>query len=124
MQIKSFEVELFANNTFSTITGLGDTILRGKWSIIGEYRDQLWMSVWRFGFGREVSGSTFSEGSHLTHQDDVSFWGKIYEIDASDREDNILDDPKDWKGTKIEINGAVMIGWGLEPCSIARFTMI
>lgn len=124
MQIKSFEVELFANNTFSTITGLGDTILRGKWSIIGEERDQLWMSVWRFGFGREVSGSTFSEGSHLTHQDDVSFWGKIYEVDASDREDNILDDPKDWKGTKIEINGAVMIGWGLEPCSIARFTMI
>lgn len=49
MQIKSFEVELFANNTFSTITGLGDTILRGKWSIIGEERDQLWMSVWRFG---------------------------------------------------------------------------
>lgn len=34
--IKTFEVELFANNTFSTITGLGDMILRGKWWIIGE----------------------------------------------------------------------------------------
>lgn len=31
--IKTFEVDLFANNTFQTGTGLGDTILRGKWSI-------------------------------------------------------------------------------------------
>lgn len=53
-------VELFANNTFSTLGGLGSsTILRGKWSIIGEKRDQLWMMVYRFGFGRSVSGSTF-----------------------------------------------------------------
>lgn len=53
-------VELFANNTFSTIYGLGSsTVLRGKWSIIGEKRDQLWMMVYRFGFGRSVSGSTF-----------------------------------------------------------------
>ena len=124
MPIKSFEVELFANNTFSTITGLGDTVLRGKWSIIGEERDQLWMSVWRFGFGRGVSGSTFSQGTHLTHMDDVSYWGKIYEVDAAVEEDSINDDPADWKGTKIEINGAVMLGVGLEPCSVARFTMI
>lgn len=53
-------VELFANNTFSTIYGLGDsTTLRGKWSIVGEKRDQLWMMVYRFGFGRSVSGSTY-----------------------------------------------------------------
>lgn len=124
MQIKAFEVELYANNTFSSITGLGDTILRGKWSIIGEERDQLWMSVWRFGFGRSVSGSTFSEGLHLNHQDDVSYWGKIYEVDAAVDENSIHDDPCDWKGTRIEVNGAVMLGIGLEPCSIARFTMI
>jgi len=124
MQIKSFEVELFANNTFSTITGLGDTVLRGKWSIVGEESDQFWMSVWRFGFGRSVSGSTFSEGSQLKEEDDVSYWGKIYELDAAREEDSIEDDPNEWKGTKIEINGAVMLGVGLEPCSIARFTMI
>ncbi len=124
MQIKSFEVALFANNTFSTITGLGDTVLRGKWSIIGEERDQLWMNVWRFGFGRSVSGSTYSEGPYLSHFDDVSYWGKIYEVDAAVGEDSIEDDPAEWKGTRIEINGAVMIGVGLEPCSIARFTMI
>lgn len=124
MQIKSFEVELFANNTFSTITGLGDTILRGKWSIIGKERDHLWMSVFRFGFGRNVSGSTFSEGSHLTHQDEVSYWGEINEVDTAKEEDCIMDDPCKWKGTKIVINGAVMLGVGLEPCSVARFTMI
>jgi hypothetical protein len=124
MQIKAFEVELYANNTFSSITGLGDTILRGKWSIIGEERDQLWMSVWRFGFGRSVSGSTYSEGLHLNHQDDVSYWGKIYEVDGAAEENFIHDEPIDWKGTRIEVNGAVMVGIGLEPCSVARFTMI
>merc|ERR1719215_403320 len=31
VNIRTFEVELFANNTFSTIAGLGDTVLRGKW---------------------------------------------------------------------------------------------
>jgi hypothetical protein len=53
-------VQLFQNNTFSTLHGLGNsTVLRGKWSIIGEKRDQLWMMVHRFGWGRSVSGSTF-----------------------------------------------------------------
>ena len=53
-------VELFSNNTFSTLYGLGNsTVLRGKWSIIGDKRDQLWMMVHRFGWGRSVSGSTF-----------------------------------------------------------------
>ena len=124
MKIKSFEVELFANNTFSTIIGLGETVLRGKWSIIGEQRDHLWMSVWRFGFGRGMAGATFSEGTHLSNQDDVSYWGEILEVDAAAEEDCIMDDPFEWKGTKIEVNGAVMLGVGLEPCSIARFTMI
>ncbi len=81
------------------------------------------MNVWRFGFGRNVSGATFSEGPHLSHRDDVSYWGEIYELDAAVDEDSIEDDPSAWKGTRIEINGAVMIGV-LEPCSIAQFTMI
>jgi hypothetical protein len=123
IQIKTFEVDLFANNTFQTVTGLGDTILRGKWSIIGPKRDQLWMKVWRFGFGRDVSGSTYSEGSTLSHNDDVAYWGEILEEDTSEKLDSIEDEPKHWKGTKIEINGSVMFG-GLEPTSISRFTMI
>mmetsp|Transcript_2078 Transcript_2078/g.2935 ORF Transcript_2078/g.2935 Transcript_2078/m.2935 type:complete len:494 (+) Transcript_2078:75-1556(+) len=124
LPIRTFEVELFANNTFTTITGLGDMTLRGKWWIIGNDRDQFWMQVWRFGFGRSVSGSTYSEGPGLTQKDEVTYWGKIYEVDVSQKEDSIEDDPTTWKGAKIEINGSVMQGWGLEPCSVARFTMV
>jgi len=122
--IKTFEVELFANNTFSTITGLGDMVLRGKWWIIGEKRDQLWMQVWRFGFGRSVSGSTFSEGSTLSQKDEVAYWGKIYKVSESDEEDSEDEHPAQKKGMRVEINGSVMSGCGLEPCSSDRFTMI
>lgn len=124
VNIRTFEVELLANNTFCTKAGLGNTILRGKWWIIGNEKDQLWMQVWRFGFGRSVSGSTYSEGSDLSQKDEVVYWGKIYELDGSSVEDNIDDDPINWRGKKIEINGSVMDGWGLEPCSVARFTMV
>ena len=54
----------------------------------------------------------------------MAYWGKIYEVDGSNEEDSIDSDPMEWKGTRIEINGSVMQGVGLEPCSIARFTMI
>jgi hypothetical protein len=58
--IRVVEVEFFVNNTFATVGGLGDSaILRGRWSIIGDKRDQLWMQVLRFGFGRSVSGSVY-----------------------------------------------------------------
>ena len=51
---------IHANNTFSTIAGLGDTtILRGNFNVIGDKRDQVWMQSLRFGFGRKVSGSTY-----------------------------------------------------------------
>jgi hypothetical protein len=100
-------VELFANNTFSTLYGLGNsTILRGKWSIIGEKRDQLWMMVHRFGWGRSVSGSTFSEGNSLTQDDEKSYWGVIKEVPKSDGADA-------GESKKVSIKGAVMVGWGL-----------
>ena len=52
------EVELFRNHTFTTVAGLGSTVvLRGRWDIIGQDKDQIWLQVWRFGFGRSVSGS-------------------------------------------------------------------
>jgi hypothetical protein len=57
--IRVMEVKFFANNTFATTGGLGEAILRGKFDIIGQDRDQLWMQIWRFGFGRSVSGSVF-----------------------------------------------------------------
>ena len=84
------------------------------------------MKVWRFGFGRAVSGSTFSEGSTLSHQDDVAYWGKIYNVDSDSEEgsDDKDDDLNTPKSSKIEINGSVVFGVDLEPCSVARFTMI
>jgi len=120
-------VELFANNTFSTLAGLGSsTVLRGRWSIIGDKRDQLWMMVSRFGFGRSVSGSTFSEGTSLTQNDEKSYWGLIEEVATdSGAEDNIVEgDEPGAQNKKIQIEGAVMLGWGLEPCSIGRYKMI
>jgi len=52
------EVQLYGNHTFTTTAGLGSSVtLRGRWDVIGQDKDQLWMQIWRFGFGRSVSGS-------------------------------------------------------------------
>jgi hypothetical protein len=87
------------------------------------------MQVWRFGFGRSVSGSTYSEGAALSQKDAVSYWGKIYEVEQESDKDstmnqNIASDPLSWKGKRIEVNGNLMEGWALEPCSVAKFTMV
>lgn len=117
-------VELFANNTFSTLQGLGSsTVLRGRWSIIGKKRDALWMMVSRFGFGRSVSGSTFSEGKSLTQSDEKAYWGTITNVEDGDK-DSTEDDPSQLDSKKTEINGVVMEGWGLEPEPVAMFKMI
>ncbi|KAL7542116.1 hypothetical protein ACHAXR_011549 [Thalassiosira sp. AJA248-18] len=116
-------VELFANNTFSTLYGLGSTVLRGKWSIIGKKRDQLWLMVYRFGFGRSVSGSTFSEGASLTQNDEKSYWGEIVEIEDGGKE-NTEGESTECSDKKLEIKGAVLVGWGLEPTTVGRFKMI
>lgn len=117
-------VELFQNNTFSTLYGLGNsTVLRGKWSIIGDKRDQLWMMVHRFGWGRSVSGSTFSEGKSLTQDDEKSYWGKIKEVPKSGGDTGKEGDADTGDRKKVSIKGAVMVGWGLEPCSVGRFKM-
>jgi hypothetical protein len=75
-QMRPIPIDLFAKYTFQTETGLGDTILREKWPIVGDKRDQLWMKVWRFGFGQDVSGSTISEGGLY-----------LCEVDAKSTED-------------------------------------
>mmetsp|Transcript_23999 Transcript_23999/g.40896 ORF Transcript_23999/g.40896 Transcript_23999/m.40896 type:complete len:537 (+) Transcript_23999:249-1859(+) len=117
-------VQLFQNNTFSTLHGLGNsTVLRGKWSITGEKRDQLWMMVHRFGWGRSVSGSTFSEGKSLTQDDEKSYWGKIKEVPKSVDDADQGGDADTGDSKKVSIKGAVMVGWGLEPCSVGRFKM-
>lgn len=139
-QIRVMAVQLFANNTFSTTAGLGDsTVLRGKWWIIGEERDQLWMQVMRFGFGRSVSGSTFSEGRMLSHDDAKSYWGRINHVDEYKMDDDENDDNFDMyqqqepreaptgdsndTPRRLQVKGSVIVGWGLEPQPVGRFIM-
>ena len=71
-----------------------------------------------------------SEGSTLSEKDEVTYWGKIYDVNESKGAAEISTDSKnegktiDEKKVKIEVNGSVMMGWGLEPCAVSRFTMI
>lgn len=147
--IRVMELQLFANNTFSTIAGLGSsTVLRGKWAIVGDSRNYLWLQVWRFGFGRSVSGSTFryvldyrcfianlfhdcpslffvhSEGRDLTKDDEKAYWGKIEEVEISNNDESKQDTESLEKRTRIEIKGTIFFGWGLEPEPVGRFTML
>jgi hypothetical protein len=41
----------------------------------------------------------------------------IYEVDGAAEENFIHDEPIDWKGTRIEVNGAVMMVVGIRPRS-------
>eukprot|EP00547_Thalassionema_nitzschioides_P005978 CAMPEP_0194204010 /NCGR_PEP_ID=MMETSP0156-20130528/3644_1 /TAXON_ID=33649 /ORGANISM="Thalassionema nitzschioides, Strain L26-B" /LENGTH=440 /DNA_ID=CAMNT_0038929903 /DNA_START=196 /DNA_END=1518 /DNA_ORIENTATION=- len=128
--IRVMEVQLFDNNTFTTTAGLGDsTILRGKWGIHGDQRDRFWMQVWRFGFGRSVSGSTYSEGSMLSHNDDKTYWGQISYMEEdiekkNKKEENELDsDASEVKeNQRLQVKGSITIGY-LEPQPVARFIM-
>jgi len=150
--IRVMEVLFHSNNTFSTTGGLGDsTILRGKFDVIGQSKDQLWMQVWRFGFGRSVSGSVYSEGKSLTQDDAKTYWGTIKPEEkaekkhkegkhdgdddetgreatalTSDRpkeENNGRDDGSADEEGRLEVKGSVLVGWGLEPLPVARFIM-
>jgi hypothetical protein len=132
--IRVMQLVFHGNHTFSTVAGLGEAILRGKWDVIGQEKDQLWMQVWRFGFGRSVSGSTFSEGKSLTHEDAKSYWGTIRTVDESSasegaeggtshREPESVSAPLFESSARLEVKGSVMFGWGLEPLPVARFVM-
>jgi hypothetical protein len=134
--IRVMKVMIHADNTFSTLAGLGDTtILRGRFSVIGDQRDQVWMQSLRFGFGRSVSGSTYSEGNALG-EETKSYWGKISYEDEDDDNTNSggsgspeattsdnTDDDQEEKPRRLYVKGSVIVGWGLEPQPIARFIM-
>ena len=56
----------------------------------------------------------------LTQDDERTYWGKITEVGTvQDPDNNNNSSP-----IKVEIEGAIMLGTGLEPCSIGRFRMI
>lgn len=141
--IRVLEVKFFANNTFATIGGMGGSaILRGKFSVIGKEKDHIWMQVIRFGFGRSVSGSVFSEGKSLTKDDEKAYWGKIEydgvqptddEETPNDMESNLnplVSEPKMDKSSaeaepnrKLSVKGSVLFGYGLEPLPVGRFVL-
>jgi len=59
----------------------------------------------------------------LTQNDEKGYWGVI--TDVEDGVKGSGDGASSIPGNKkIEIHGAVMVGWGLEPCSVGRFKMI
>ena len=132
--------------------GLGDaTILRGKFSIIGTDHNHLWMQIKRFGFGRSVSGSVFSEGRSLAKDDEKAYWGKIsyYNNTASNDDDgdccdgnentnqeqeppqnqyedstvNENHDNDQQQRRRLVVNGSVLLGYGLEPLPVGLFTL-
>jgi hypothetical protein len=154
--IRVMQVVFFPNNTFCTVAGIGDSsILRGKFDVMGNDRDHLWMQVMRFGFGRSVRGSVYSEGRMLSQDDAKAYWGKITRVNSTSSSittttattqnatttlaapglDTSHDDSGDKaqqrekeendssKTTKLEVQGSVMLGWGLEPLPVARFIM-
>jgi hypothetical protein len=141
--IRVMHVKFFANNTFATVAGTGEAILRGKYDIIGQDRDQFWMQVVRFGFGRSVSGSVYSEGRMLSQDDAKAYWGTIqWDVQNStaedvstasgdaasasnnmSAEDGATKDEKQKPSDKLRVDGSVMFGFGLEPTPVGRFIM-
>jgi hypothetical protein len=135
--IRVLQLTFHANNTFSTTAGLGTSaILRGKFDVIGTEKDQLWMQVIRFGFGRSVSGSVYSEGPMLSHEDAKAYWGTIAVVpenlpsrngaSALSNEGNVTSESNSDSNAppkRLEVVGSVLDGWGLEPSPVARFIL-
>ena len=63
----------------------------------------------------------YSEGMSLTQDDERTYWGKITEVETGQELDNNNNNPST---KRVEVEGAIMLGTGLEPCSIGRFRMI
>lgn len=59
----------------------------------------------------------------MTQNDEKGYWGIISEVEDGGKA-NRDGDSSQCSNKKIEINGAVMVGWGLEPCSVGKFMMI
>ncbi|KAG7374427.1 L27 protein interaction domain containing protein [Nitzschia inconspicua] len=142
--VNVIEVEFFQNNTFATIGGMGaSTILRGKFYVIGDKKDQLWMQIWRFGFGRSVSGSVYSEGTYLSKDDEKTYWGRIEYVqdgegelgdtegkdgDTAMRANKATTEPGESHPSddnrRLLVKGSVIFGGnGLEPQPIGRFIL-
>jgi hypothetical protein len=91
------------------------------------------MQIWRFGFGRSVSGSVYSEGTYLTKDDEKSYWGRIKYVPDKKIADEIystgtaetppgtneaVENPK-----LLLVKGSVIFGYGLEPQPVGHFIL-
>ena len=121
--VRVMEITFHANNTFSTRRGAA-AILRGKFDIMRNGQ-QIWFQVVRFGFGRSVSGSVYSEGRWLSHEDALAYWGTITRTTTTtgtNSSSTTVTDDDDTPST-LSVHGSVLAGWGLEPLPVARFWM-
>lgn len=71
--IRTLPIQFFANSTFEAI-GV-NKVLRGRFEVTK--KDKLWFAVSRFGMGRSTSGSVYSEGIGLSHEDERTYLGGI-----------------------------------------------
>ena len=85
LDVRAMPVTFYPNNTFAAFGA--EKILRGKFGITGETKDQLWMQVSLFGAGRSVSGSVFSEGRLLSQDDKRGYLGLIQSYPACSSDD-------------------------------------
>jgi len=73
VDIRAMPIQFFKNNTFAAKAV--NKILRGRFDITKD--DKLEFGVSLFGSGRSISGSVFSEGAGLTHEDERNYLGSI-----------------------------------------------
>ena len=78
VDIRAMPIRFFANNTFRALGT--NKILRGRFEITEH--DELAFEVSLFGMGRSVSGSVYSEGLGLTHEDERCYVGSIDETEG------------------------------------------
>ncbi len=105
--LRAMPIHFHANNTFQAI-GI-NKILRGRFDTTEN--DQLSFQVSLFGMGRSVSGSVYSEGLGLTHEDERCYIGSIVELDG-----------------KLRVEGTVTFGADMgtdaRPEPVGNFIMI
>jgi len=66
------KIQLHANSTFTSLADVGEKrVLRGRWSIVGEKKEQIRLQTSRFGFGK-LSRSTYGNDN-----DDKCYWGVL-----------------------------------------------
>lgn len=97
------------------------------------------MQIWRFGFGRSVSGSVYSEGTYLSKDDEKTYWGRIEFVQGDNEEGASKENEgevssidatvptmttSDDAAPRLIVKGSVILGGnGLEPQPIGRFIL-